>query len=298
MVNSVNFNPMITTNASGSFNLSSYGMVQGMAMDDPSARNWLAGGVLSTAETLPMWGGVAICEHVPSGVSPLPVKSLGGVITRATTITTVGGANNLTGFSVFDQAHNMINTPTSQVPIALSNMSVNFYRMGTNARIAVKCDPSLAASFASGVINPQVSWDFNDSLLQPYVASGATVAITSITWANGVGTVVAGAAVPQGLGDTIYISGATNTGTGGVGAVNGPFVIGTYTDTTHFTLLMPAAAGVIGTIGGTILSNQGTGALNVRILEVDANNCMTVTYDAASGSAMWDRNGCCALILI
>jgi hypothetical protein len=245
-----------------------------------------------------MWGGIPIAEHVQPATGF--AQPLGGTITRATTVT-ASLTGTLTGFSVFDQAHHMINSPQSQVPLAASGMSVHFYRIGSNARIPVACNPSLV-SLATGIISPQVSWDFNDGLLQPFDAATATVSITSITWAStngGQGVVVAGAATVVGaVGDTVNISGATNTGTGGAAAVNGTFIVTAFTDNQHFIIAMPAAAGVIGTIAGTILANEGVGALNVRVLDVQATGCMTVTYNAATGFASWNRNGACALILI
>lgn len=299
MVANISFNPMLTTNGRGSFNIQTTGFIQGCALDDPAIRNRLAGGYLASTETLPMWGGVGISENVvPNAASgAIPRPELGGRIIRATNLSTVGAAASLTGFSVFDQNHSAINTPQSPVPLVGSLMTMNFYRLGSGARIPVKCDPSLV-SLDGTIITTLVSWDFNNSVLQPYVASGATIAITSITWAANVGTVVAGAAVPYGLGDIIYISGATNTGTGGAAAVNGPFVINGFTDSTHFTLAMPAAAGVIGTIGGTILANVGTGALPVRVLDVEVGNSMTVSYDPVTGFATWDPAGTTAVILI
>jgi hypothetical protein len=286
-------NPVLTTVAAGSFGIDTSGYIQGTALDAPNTRNNLAGGVLASTETLPMWGGVAVQELITT-VPLVAGGTLGNSVARASALT------NLTGFAVFDQDYSMVNSPQSPVPLAATGMGVNFYRLGSGARIAVACDPSLA-SLEGGLINQNVSWDFNDQMLQPYVASGATISITSITWANtngGRGTVVAGAAVPFGLGDTVYISGATNTGTGGAAAVNGPFVIDTYTDTTHFTLAMPAAAGVIGTIGGTIVANVGTGALAVKVLDIQVGNSMTVSYNAATGFATWNRSGTTAIILI
>jgi hypothetical protein len=245
-----------------------------------------------------MWGGVAISEatRVDPAAAGVRDPSLGGLITRATTLTGAA-AGQLTGFSVFDQDHSMIAYAQNTVPLALANMSVHFYRLGSGARIAVAMDPSLVG-LDGNVITQNVSWDFNNQRLQPYVASGATIGLTSITWANGIGTVVAAAPVPYGVGDYVNISGATNTGTGGVAAVNGNFRIAALTDSTHFTLAMPAAAGVIGTIGGTLLANVGVGALPVKLLEVQASNCMTVDYSPATGFATWNRDGACAVILI
>ena len=301
MVATVSFNPVLTSNAGGSFNIDSSGYVQGQAMDDPSYRNWLAGGVLATTETLPMWGGVGISELIPSSTSTTTsAPSLGGQIGRATTLT-AQAAGQLTGFSVFDQAHHMINSPQSPVPLAGTGMSVNFYRMGSQARIAVACDPSLI-SLQTGLITQNVSWDFNSQRLQPYLASGGTEAVTSLTWSNTnggqVAVVMTAASLVGAVGDVITISGATNTGTGGAAVVNGTFTVNTFTDNQHFTFLLPAAAGVVGTIAGTILLNYGVGALNVRVLDVQVGNSMTVSYAASTGFATWNRSGSSALILI
>lgn len=299
MVATVSFNPGITTNAAGSFNVSSVGLIQGTAYDSPNTRFDLAGGILATTETLPMWGGVGVTELIP-GASGGPSVTLGGVIARATALT---GSTALTGFSVFDQAYGMFNTPQSPVPLAGSSMSVNFYRLGSSARIAVKCDPSLQ-SLIGGIITPQVSWDFNDQLLQPYDASTATIAASStVTWANTSGGQLTfpvanwtGAFQPV-AGDILNVSGATNSGTGGTAVINKSFVVVSATST-QVILAAPAAAGVYGTIGGSPVLNFGTGALNVKVLEVQVGNCMTVEYDPITGFATWNRNGTCAVILL
>ena len=48
-------NPVVTTNAPGSFNISSEGYIQGTALNDPAIRNELAGGVLDIAASGPIW---------------------------------------------------------------------------------------------------------------------------------------------------------------------------------------------------------------------------------------------------
>lgn len=63
------------------------------------------------------------------------------------------------------------------------------------------------------------------------------------------------------LGDTIDVSGATNTGTGGDGAVNGQFVIDQWTDNQHFSALLTAPPLAIGTISGDIILNIEAHAL-------------------------------------
>lgn len=218
MVSSLGYNPVQTTNATGSFNIESTGWVQGVAMDAPAIRNSLAGGVLATDETLPMWGGLGIYENVPGAPSPGPGVVLGGVVGRATSITEAA-AKSLTGFSVFDQAHHMAQTPTSEVPVSLSSMSVHFYRFGSGARIPVKCDPALI-DLQGNIITSLVMWDFVNQMLIAGTPAGAD----------------------------------------------------------------PVADPAV--------------AIPVRVLGVRATNCMTVQYDTTTGFATWNRNGCCALILI
>ena len=286
-------NPMQTTNAAGLFGIQSDGFTQGVAHDDPAVRFQLAGGYLATTETLPMWGGVAISETLPL----VTVNgNLGNSITRA--------ANNagITGFSVFNQSHNAINTPQSPVPLLSGNMTVNFYRLGSLARIPLAADPSLVASLASGLINQQVSWNFNNQRLQPYDAATATYSVTSITstYANGVYTMVVVMAVASlvgAVGDTINISGVTGTG---AALVNGNQTVTAFTDNQHFTFQVAAASGAIatGALTGTIVLNAGTGALACKILQLGQANSRIVSYNSVTQQATWVNNGSCILVQI
>lgn len=158
----VSFNPTITTNALGYFSVQSNGLVQGIANDDPAVRNELAGGTLSNAETIPMWGGVGIYEKIPTG----NFGNFGGTVGRA------ADQGELTGFSVFNQAHAGITTPQSPVPLFPSNSTISFYRFGSGARIAVAVDPALV-SLEGGLITQQVSWDFVNQKLVAYDAVAA-----------------------------------------------------------------------------------------------------------------------------
>jgi hypothetical protein len=292
MVATFSVNPMKTSNAAGLFSVLTSGFIQGTVMDSPTARFELCAGILSSAETLPMWGGVGIAEYVPNSASGNPLKSLGSQLRRATSL---ASTIPLTGFTVFDQAHAMVETPQSPVPLAGSGMTCSYYRLGSGARIVVAMDPSLV-TVEGGLISQQVSWDWNNQCLQAYDASTPTYAITSISAA---GVVVAGVATPvAGVGDLIYISGATNTGTGGAAVVNGPRVVTAFTDNQHFTIALDQTAGVIGTIGGTILANYGTGALAVKVLDVNVGNSMVVQYDPVTGFATWNKTGSAAIILI
>lgn len=292
MSNFVSFNPMLTTNAAGSFSVQSEGYVQGTALDDPAIRYQLANGVLAQTESLPMWGGVAIYENMPNpGFGNVTGPNVG----RATATT------NLTGFSVFNQGHAMVNWPQNKVPIVGQGGTVPFFRLGSNARIPVACDPSLV-SLSGGLINQQVSWDFNNQVLQPYDASTATVSVTSITssYSNGVYTfvVVAAAATTVGaVGDSIYVAGVTGTG---ASLVNGSQVVTAFTDSQHFSFQITAASGAIatGALTGTITLVQGTGALNVKVLEINQGNSKVVVWNQSQLTANWNLTGTVALIQI
>jgi hypothetical protein len=291
----VAFNPVLTTTAAGSFSKTSEGYIQGTALNDPAIRNQLAGGYLSPSESIPMWGGVGISELIPGGAST-PEPSLGGKIGRATNITASGvapAAGALTGFSVFDQDHAMINTPQSPVPLAGSNMLVNFYRLGSGARIVVAMDPALI-SLQGDLITTQVSWDFSEQKLVVGVAAYPANVFTAETRGLVSGEYIATATTttPHGIvaGDTFTVSGVTPA------AYNGTFVAlaGTTGSTIKYSVgtVDPGAVTVQGQL------DAGGGFLPVRILDVAASGSMTVSYDPVTGFATWDRDGAVAVILI
>ena len=296
MVATLAFNPGVTTNAAGTFNIESNGYIQGTLLDDPALRNYIAGGVLSSSETIPMWGGVGIYEQISNSAN----TALGNSVGRATSVTTTS-STGLVGFSVLNQAYGMTTSPQSPVPMAGSYQSVNYVRLGSSSRVVVAIDPSLV-SLETGSIAQQVSWDFKNQRLQPYDASTATVSVTSITssYSNGVYTfvvVAAAATVVGAVGDAINVSGVTGTG---AGLVNGNQIITAFTDNQNFSFQVTAASGAIatGALSGTIILNEGTGALNVQIIDVKIGNCMTVNYNATTGFATWNYNGSAAVILI
>jgi hypothetical protein len=139
----ITINPTLTTNASGSFLVTVDGFIQGNALDDPAVRNYLSGGLLDAAETLPMWGGIPISELLVPSTTEQAIRA---TVKRAT------AAANVTGISVFNQDHAMLNTPQSPVPQASNGMLVNFYRLGSGARIPVAADPALAATIPGTII--------------------------------------------------------------------------------------------------------------------------------------------------
>lgn len=282
----ISINPALTTNAANSFSATSTGLIQGQAYPDPSTRFALNAGILQGTETIPMWGGVAIFEDVPGGTG-VASYSLGCTVGRSTTVT--GGAKPITAFSVFDQAYGMLTSPQSPVPQAASGGQVMYYRLGSKARIAVACDPSLT-SLRGGLINASVSWDFVNEQLIPYSAptfSAGSYATPNVTLTT---------AAPHGLvpGDQIIVSAVTGTGAD-LARANGQFTL--LAGTTGSTLVYSPGAGL--TISSITGATLGTGAvLPVSVLDVNATNCMTVTYDAVTGFATYNRNGACAVISI
>ena len=298
MTTQLAFSPFIQTNAAGTFNVSASGLMQGTAMADPSARNWLATGVLASTETLPMWGGVALTESVPPATagSVSLNQNLGGNLVRATSIS---GALPITAFSTFDQDYAAVSTPQSPVPLLGSGQTVHFYRLGSNARLSVACDPSLV-SVDGSPINTQLSWDFVGQRLIPYSAAYPATTITGATWASTAGgqtTFTVGTDLTSYInaGDDINVSGFVSTGGTGVG-YNGAFTVVSITSTT--IVVTQASASSPGTYasGGTI--QAGGGVLPVRLLKVVPNNSMVVNYNPVTGFATWNRNGAAALILI
>jgi hypothetical protein len=290
----VPFSPYVTTTAAGSFSVQSAGYVQGVYQDDPALRYELQIGTLSSSATVPVWGGMAISESLApsSGYD----RTQGGTIAPASAIA------NVTGFSVFNNAYSYLSSPQSPVPIAANTgATVAFFRMGSGIRIPVAMDPSLV-SLNGGLITQQVSWDFNNQVLQPYDAATATYSVTSATssYSNGVYTiaiVMAAASPVAGVGDLINISGVTGTG---AALVNGNQTVSAFTDNQHFSIQITAGSGAIatGALTGTIVLNYGTGALPVKIIDINAGNSMTVSYNATTGAATWNRAGYTALIQI
>lgn len=297
MVANVPFNPMVTTTASGSFNITSSGYVQGFALDDPTARNQLVGGVLADSETIPMWGGIAIYENVagnpnasyignPSG----PSGDLGGLVGRATTVT--GGSKPITGFSVFNQAQAGITTPQSQVPLVGSKMQVMLYRLGSLARIAVKCDPALSSYSSAQLITVALAWDFVNEML---IAQDTSINISAAAYDSPSGVVTLTLASSGGITAGTTFTTASITGTGATN-VNGTFTAIAGTSGTTVKFQLGTGLSISGLSGGTFTT--GAALVGVKLLDVNIGTGMSVTYDPTSGFASWNRNGNTAIIQI
>jgi hypothetical protein len=165
MTAQISLQPMQTTVANGLFNTNSNGYTQGDTLDDPAVKFQLAGGILSTSATSPLWGGVPIAEIIPTlntgyyaGDKQPGTDTVGGTVIQATASTAP------TGIAVYNQAFNGITTPQSTAPLYSPGMTVNFYRFGSGARIPLPCDASIVALAGSSIVET-VYWDTTNLLL-------------------------------------------------------------------------------------------------------------------------------------
>jgi hypothetical protein len=288
----LSYNPYIVTAAQGMFTAQTKGLKQGTAYPDPSARNRLRGGFLDANETLPMWGGVGVYMNIP-GVAGQPNVAFGTKMGRADSLT---GAKRLQGFSVFDQNYSMVTTPQNTVPISVSGQQVNAYAFGSNARIAVACDPILASLYGSPIAT-QVSWDFVNQLLVPFIAAALTINSGTYVSATGVITLTMSAPVTFGPGDAVTIS--SLTGTGAFNSLNGTYTAIAPTAGTTVTLAGPIGNGTATITGGSATLGSGANsALPCTVLEVQPSGNITVAWDSVNLVATWNFNGACAVIQI
>lgn len=278
----ISLNPMVTTNALGSFGVQSQGWYQGVALDDPAIRFSMAAGYVSAAETLPMWGGLPITEMVP-GVAARPV---GAEVRRATALA------NLTGFSVFNQANNGLVTPQSTVPTYSQDMSVSFYRLGSGARVPLPVSAAIIQQQATGLpVNYPVSWNFITGQIDKFTTIAADTATTALTFTNGVATGTTAGAHNLVPGSVITIADAVPA------QYNGTVVVTSVPSATTFTYVPAAApAGNATTQGEISATDSADYILPVRILGIQQGNCKVVVYDPTQNYANWTQNGNLVLI--
>lgn len=135
----------------------STGLVQGFAAPNFAVERLLSGGI--NADTVPIVGGTPITETTTANVY------------STTSIAKATSNAAITGFSVSNQGDSMVVGANSTAPQASVGRTVNFYRLGSKAHIAVKCDPALVATLQAGVpSNQQVSWDFTNNQVIAYSA--------------------------------------------------------------------------------------------------------------------------------
>ena len=185
---SITINPATQTNFAGTFFASSEGYTQGDALDDPNNRYNLRKGIVSTTATSPMWGGLAINESLASsaafavGGSNAPAGNLQSILAPGTSIS-AGNAAAITGFTVFNPATAMIQSAQSRVPQAPSGGAINFYRMGSGARIPLQALLAAATAWAGATVSPTaIYWDTNNLWLTN--ASGSGIVLLTTLYPN------------------------------------------------------------------------------------------------------------------
>ncbi|MFZ4708214.1 MAG: hypothetical protein ACOYMH_00040 [Zwartia sp.] len=174
MSSQISLNPMATTNAKGLFSTNSNGFTQGDAQDDPAVKFALAGGVLSTEATTPLWGGIPVQEFINDSAV------LGSTVLQA------DGEANPTGICVFNQAFAGITTPQSTAPLYSAGMSVNFYRFGSGARIPLALNPA-SVTLDGDLISTTVYFDYTNNWVtatQPGSQAALPVKVLKISTEN------------------------------------------------------------------------------------------------------------------
>lgn len=292
-------NPIGMINAAGSFGVSSTGYIQGDVMADPVSRNWLAGGFLDPAAPYPVWAGTGITETVvplPGAPITAPISDYGPKLSVASVI--AQGAGNLSGFTTSHQQSNAINTPQSPVPLIYPGMSLNFYRLGSKARIILALAPALV-SLEGGVTSAPLSWDFVGQQLVPFIAAYAGATQTSAAYNTGTGQLAMtfGAAPAVVAGDTV----AVGSYTGANIALNGSWVV-LSNAANVITVQAPAGLpGVSATPTGGAIAGGGGAIPGLQVLKVNIGNSMTVisNFGSATGAyATWNRTSNAAVCLL
>jgi hypothetical protein len=146
-----------TTPSANPFILQTQGWIQGLSIDDPVSRMWLVTGTLISSAAVVMWGGRPITEQIDVNTgTQSSADGLGPVVLDPTT------QAGVTGFAVFNQQMHMTIAPNQPVPIAGPTNGIGFFRLNTQARIPVACDPALITTIAGGGFNigqEALQWD-------------------------------------------------------------------------------------------------------------------------------------------
>ncbi len=165
----ISFDPSVMTGAQNAFLQNTQGWIQGLTQDDYTSRAWLKAGVVLSSVTQPVWGGMGIIIDTPANLTTAAVQGNG---------VSLASTSSINGFTVFDQAINMIQTPGNTVPVSVAGQSVAFYTFGTNARIPLPLASGVISSLEGADIVQTIYWDttnFNLTL----TSSASTVALPS-----------------------------------------------------------------------------------------------------------------------
>lgn len=143
------FNPLLVSSPANTFDVVSTGAYQGSLEADPTVENQVIQGVVAKVAPFPLYGGVPIIEalvdentlsHTYINVSPT--------------------VNEITGVTTNFQSVGTYIYPGSNVPQAPVNGNINFFRLGSNARIWMNASAAAVASLFDGPINKRVTYNF------------------------------------------------------------------------------------------------------------------------------------------
>lgn len=154
MASTINVAPYTTTNAQDSFLLQTDGWVVGTFVDNPALRYTLEGGIVSSSQATPLWGGLPVTLEVPAPGSGGSSSGLGSTILAATAST------NIDGWCVLNQASAGVITASSNTPLYPSNTSANFVRAGSGLWVVLEVNPAAVNTIAGGGSNQTLYWDF------------------------------------------------------------------------------------------------------------------------------------------
>lgn len=150
MASTISLNPNLTTGFSGTFRVSTDGYVVGTFLDDPNNRYNLEGGVVSSSQSTPLWGGLPVTLAVPT---PGTSAALGPAMVAA------GSLAAINAWTLFNQSAAGIITPGSNVPLFASGTSLNFARPGSNLRIVLPVYASDVNGLEGAAPNVALYWD-------------------------------------------------------------------------------------------------------------------------------------------
>jgi hypothetical protein len=164
-----------TNQPAAPFLLETQGYIQGLALDDPTSRLWLVEGTLVSTATVALWGGLPVTEQI--NVTGAGADGLGPVVSLATT------QAGVTGWSTFQQMMHMTIAPNQNVPVAGPTNGLGFFRLNTQVRLAVACDPALITSITGGgdsIASQSLYWDVTNYRITLNTAGGNFALPTSI----------------------------------------------------------------------------------------------------------------------
>lgn len=149
MAANVSFNPALMTSAQNAFLLETQGWIQGITQDDPVSRMYLTSGILDSGISQIVWGGMGIIYNT----AQLATDNRQGPDIKLAT------SSSISGFTAFDQAISMTQTPGNTVPTAVAGQSIAFYTFGSKARIPLPLASGVIASLEGVVPTTQLYWD-------------------------------------------------------------------------------------------------------------------------------------------